>query len=244
MNKNLIINGPQCSGKSFIASALLMKYHPNYILQLIVRERNTILGLLKNCHSNTKYIVFEEVSKHGVMEEIMSLTSNGVQLKNGLTIYPRIIVMLDTTSFLLNDSYSRRFNVLNTKLDKISDLMNIVESWNNWDNQNELENISPCDISKDIGKDFYLWANSFFENYNFGTFIQIDEAKTSFESGNSTVISYSTFLLKLKMWCHVFGYKFNQTDCTNDSGRIFKKVDNRTTEFIFISKQKEVSDGK
>jgi len=243
MNKNLIINGPQCSGKSFIASALLSKYHPYYISQLIVRERNSILGLLKNCHSKTKFIVFDEVTKHGVMEEIMSLTSNGVQLKNGLTIYPRIIVILDTTSFLLSDSYSRRFNVLNTKLDKISDLMNIVESWNNWDNQNDLES-TPCDTSKEIGKEFYLWANSFFENEKFEKFIQIDEAKRRYELTNNLTLSYSTFLEKLKMWCQVFGYKFNQTDLTNDSGRIFKKVGNATREFIFISKQKEVSDVK
>jgi hypothetical protein len=91
--------------------------------------------------------------------------------------------------------------------------------------------------SKEIGRDFYFWANSFFVDDKFDVFIEKAVIYNDYLKGKNHCISSKTFIEKLKMWCHLFGYKFHQNGDKIGTGRILKNVDNVTKEFIYVSKK-------
>lgn len=98
-------------------------------------------------------------------------------------------------------------------------------------------------LVKDMGEDFYSWAEEYFTDARLNTLVDINEAQDSFSQKISKVsqnfLTAQRFRRKLIAFCEYHGWEFNPdkvftSDSDRKNNRIHKKVNNEDHYYFFI----------
>lgn len=97
-------------------------------------------------------------------------------------------------------------------------------------------NVQKRNLISTMGEAFRAWADSYFaqEGRRLDEFVVRRIAQESFFAYNKTKITPQAFMKKLKAWCGFNKYTLNPDEHKNSGGRIMRKYEDDTEEFIFI----------
>lgn len=107
-----------------------------------------------------------------------------------------------------------------------------------------MQNVILRNLLAEMGETFKDWAEVYFSPTGeaVDTLVKRDEALSDFiQKTNSLRWTTNKFTKALKAFCAYYDYTYNPNDLLNSQGRIMRKIDNKTTDMIYIQTKEELN---